>query len=149
MFFLENTDVKEYLFSIDARRLAALMGNAGIRMSVFPHLYEDGVVIPAGGFENAACSDVPFLMVTGSTEFSFFCLFDAFFSSDAMKSFSEDEINAAKAFATKYGSDMYRIFNAQCSAEKLQGFQFCGNSAEKSVLAKHRARCRSRSIVRC
>ena len=106
-------------------------------------------MIPAGGFENAACSDVPFLMVTGSTEFSFFCLFDAFFSSDAMKSFSEDEINAAKAFATKYGSDMYRIFNAQCSAEKLQGFQFCGNSAEKSVLAKHRARCRSRSIVRC
>jgi para-nitrobenzyl esterase len=119
--WLKGTDdeVREYLYSIDAKRLAPLMGNAGIRMSVFPHLFCDGVVVPGDGFDGAAYTSVPLIMLTGSTEFSFFCLFDGFFSGDDFAEMSEDEVNAAKAFANTYGSDMYRIFNAQCSAEAM------------------------------
>lgn len=114
-----DAEVRDYLRSIEAERLAPLMGNAGIRMSVFPHLFCDDVVVPAGGFEGASYNSVPLIMLTGATEFSFFCLFDAFFESDAVADLSEDEIDAAKRFANVYGSDMYRIFNAQCSAEAM------------------------------
>lgn len=38
----KDKEVRTYLNSISAERLAPLMGNAGIRMSVFPHLYKDG-----------------------------------------------------------------------------------------------------------
>ncbi|WP_277405662.1 carboxylesterase family protein [Lacrimispora xylanisolvens] len=115
----DSADVKEYLYSIPAERLVPLMGNAAIRMSVFPHLYEDGVVIPKNGFDTEDYNSVPLMMLTGSSEFSMFCLGDGYFKSDDMAGYSEDEIKAAKAFASKYGSDMYRIFNAQESAVKM------------------------------
>lgn len=117
----DGEDVKEYLYSIPSERLAPLMGNAAIRMSVFPHLYEDGVVIPENGFDTEEYNSVPLMMLTGSSEFSLFCLGDAYFKSEDMAGYTEDEIESAKAFASKYGSDMYRIFNAQCSAEKMYG----------------------------
>ena len=104
---------------VNISSVVALMGNAGIRMSVFPHLYEDGVVIPMEGFDTTSYNDVPLMMLTGSTEFSMFCLGDAYFESEEMQGYTAEEIAAAKAFASKYGSDMYRIFNAQCSAEKM------------------------------
>lgn len=115
----DGDDVKEYLYSISPERLAPLMGNAMIRMSVFPHLYEDGTVIPKKGFKTETYNSVPLMMLTGSSEFSLFCLNDPYFSSDDMKSYSEDELKNAKAFASRYGSDMYRIFNAQESAETM------------------------------
>ena len=115
----DSADVKEYLYSISAERLVPLMGNAAIRMSVFPHLYEDGVVIPKKGFDTEDYNSVPLMMLTGSSEFSMFCLGDGYFKSDDMAGYSEDEIKAAKAFASKYGSEMYRIFNAQESAVKM------------------------------
>ena len=49
------------------------------------------------------------MMLTGSTEFSMFCLGDAYFESEEMQGYTAEEIAAAKAFASKYGSDMYRI----------------------------------------
>nr|WP_314462859.1 carboxylesterase family protein [uncultured Clostridium sp.] len=115
----DTADVKEYLYSISAERLAPLMGNAAIRMSVFPHLFEDGVVIPENGFDTTEYNSVPLMMLTGSSEFSLFCLGDGYFKSDDMAGYSEDEVKAAKAFASKYGSAMYRIFNAQESAVKM------------------------------
>lgn len=115
----DDAEVRDYLRAVDAVRLAPLMGNAGIRMSVFPHLFCDGVVLPEGGFEGASYNSVPLIMLTGATEFSFFCLFDGLFSSDAVAGLSEGEVEAAKGFANTYGSEMYRIFNAQCSAEAM------------------------------
>lgn len=115
----DGEDVKEYLYSIPAERLAPLMGNAGIRMSAFPHLYTDGVVLPENGFETAEYNSVPVLMLTGSTEFSLFCSFDGYYSSEAITALDEETQNAAKDFAKLYGSDMYRIFNTQCSAETM------------------------------
>lgn len=118
----DGDDVKEYLYSISPERLVPLMGNAMIRMSVFPHLYEDGKVIPKEGFKTQTYNSVPLMMLTGSSEFSLFCLNDPYFNSDDMKGYSEEESKNAKAFASKYGSDMYRIFNAQDSAEAMYDY---------------------------
>ena len=43
----DDPSVVTYMKGIDADRLCQLMSNAGIRMSVFPHLYADDVVIPS------------------------------------------------------------------------------------------------------
>jgi len=111
-------EVKKWLYSVDSNRLVTLMGNAGIRMSVFPHLFNDGVVIPKEGFATKKWNSVPLIMVTGSTEFSFFNYGSALWSSPEGYSLG-DEIPVAMNFASLYGSDMYRIFNAQISAEKM------------------------------
>lgn len=79
-----DQDVAAYLHQLDSARLAPLMGNAGIRMSVFPHLYKDGTVLPAEGFDTKNYNDVPLLSLTGRNEFSLFAYFDAYFS-DAVK----------------------------------------------------------------
>ena len=115
----DGEDVKEWLYGVSSERLCALMGNAGIRMSVFPHLYNDGVVFPEEGFDTTGWNSVPVIMLTGSTEFSFFDYGDAFWDSDAASALEAEDLQAAKDFANTYGSDMYRIFNAQCSAEKM------------------------------
>ena len=115
----DGEDVKEWLYGVSSERLCALMGNAGIRMSVFPHLYNDGVVFPEEGFDTTGWNSVPVIMLTGSTEFSFFDYGDAFWNSDEAAALDEADLQAAKDFANTYGSDMYRIFNAQCSAEKM------------------------------
>ena len=115
----DGEDVKDYLYALPAERLAPLMGNAGIRMSAFPHLYTDGVVLPEEGFATENYNSVPLLMLTGSTEFSLFCSFDDYYFSPVIAELDEDTQNAARDFARIYGSDMYRIFNTQCSAESM------------------------------
>lgn len=120
-FLLEDTEeTANYLYSVSGERLAVLMGNAGIRMSVFPHLYTDGVGLPEEGFDTTVYNDVPVLMLTGDTEFTFFNVFDGSYGKDEVTAnYTEEEIAAAKQFASIYGSDMYRIFNAQLSAEAM------------------------------
>ena len=115
----DGTDVRDWLYNLWGDRLAPLMGDASIRMSVFPHLYEDGVVIPKGGFKDASYHAVPLMMLTGATEFSLFSLGDPFWKGDMMSEAPGDVLSAAQDFAVRYGSDMYRIFNAECSAEQM------------------------------
>lgn len=115
----DGGEVAGYLMGIDAKRLAPLMGNAGIRMAVFPHLYEDDVVIPRGGFVGALYNDVPVIMLTGSGEFTMFSLGDAWWKGDGAAVIPADQMTAAQAFSNTYGSDMYRIFNAQESANLM------------------------------
>lgn len=112
---LEDSDeVKEYLYSISSERLVSAVGDAGIRMSAFPHLFGDGVTLPKEGFTNAEyCNDVPVIMLTGTSEFSMFCNWDPYIYSLG------EEADAARAFSVKYGSDFYRIFNTQLSAEAM------------------------------
>lgn len=113
----DSEEVKEYLYGLDAARVVNLFPNAGIRMAKFPHLYNDGVVLPEGGFENAEyVNDVPVMMVTGSEEFTMFGLFDP--SIDSMK-----DPDGARKFITYYGGEFYRTFNTQLSAEKMTGYK--------------------------
>ena len=116
---LQDTDeVREYLYGLDAARLASIMKDAGIRMAKFPHLFGDDVVLPSAGFEGGEyVNDVPVIMLTGTTEFSLFSTFDGYFFSIP----DPDAQAAARNFAVSYGSDFYRIFNTQLSAEKMFG----------------------------
>ncbi|WP_370676608.1 carboxylesterase family protein [Pleomorphomonas sp. PLEO] len=117
-----SPEVGAYLRGLTADRLAGLMTNAGIRMAVFPHLFNDGVVLPKDGFATTNYNSVPLLMLTGSKEFSLFARSDAEFSGlkdDALMA------NAASlgnyAFVNTYGSKLYELFNAQGSAEAMLG----------------------------
>ena len=113
----EDEDVKEYLYSVSSDRLARLMGNAAIRMSVFPHLFEDGVVIPEEGFDTTNYNDVPLMMVTGSTEFSMFAKGDPYF--ETLSKENNEELEKELDFAVNYGSRLYGLFNAEESASKM------------------------------
>jgi para-nitrobenzyl esterase len=117
----ENEEVKEYLYSLSADRLSGLMSNAGIRMSVFPHLYNDGVVLPKEQFNTKSYNSVPLIMLTGTSEFSFFAWGDPYFASSVKDgSVLTDETKYAEfSFAKKYGSKLYGLFNTQESAEKM------------------------------
>lgn len=110
-----GSDVKEYLYSLTSEELMATVGDAGIRMSAFPHLYADGVSIPKSGFVTTIYNDVPIIMITGSDEFSFFNNGSAY--SDG--NISKEELAAAKGFGNNYGSQMYGYFNACASAQSM------------------------------
>lgn len=115
-----SPDVVAYLNGLTAERLAGLMTNAGIRMAVFPHLFNDGTVLPKEGFATASYNAVPLLMLTSSNEFSLFARGDAEFAP-----VKDDELMADPAklanftFAAGYGSKLYELFNAQDSAEAM------------------------------
>ncbi|WAA12436.1 carboxylesterase family protein [Fervidibacillus halotolerans] len=117
----EDESVKEYLYSLSAERLSGLMSNAMIRMSVFPHLYNDGKVIPEEQFDTEDYNSVPLIMFTGTTEFSFFAMGDPYFASSFQDGsvFTDSEKSAQFDFAKKYGSMLYKYFNTQESALKM------------------------------
>ncbi|MBC6310567.1 carboxylesterase family protein [Listeria sp. FSL L7-1582] len=114
-------DVRDYLYQLPAKRLSGLMGDAAIRMSAFPHLYTDGTVLPKNGFDDANYSDVPLMMFTGASEFSFFAMGDPYFAASIGDGTIPSDASklAEFNFAKKYGSDFYRLFNTQKSAEKM------------------------------
>ena len=110
----DSQEVHDYLFALEAERLTSLMKDAGIRMSAFPHLFGDDVMLSSTGFNGASyVNDVPLIMLTGTTEFSMFCM-----GSPVYEELGE-EGDAAMAFASSYGSDLYRIFNTQTSAATM------------------------------
>ncbi|WP_367005939.1 carboxylesterase family protein [Streptococcus sp. ZY19097] len=117
-----DRQVADYLYGLPAERLASLMGNAGIRMSVFPHLYQDGVVIPKEGFDTSDYNDVPLLLVTGTSEFSLFTAFDPYFTQSVTDGslFSDADKLKEFVFAETYGSALYRLSNTVDSARKMQ-----------------------------
>ena len=114
-------DVEDYLYTISADRLAPLMRNASIRMSVFPHLYKDGKVIPKEGFETKNYNDVPLLLVTGTSEFSLFAAFDKHFANFVSDGSLFKDENKLKefAYAETYGGQLYRLANTVESARLM------------------------------
>jgi len=56
----------DYLKDLSADRLASLIGDVGIHMALFPHLFTDGTVLPKEGFQTTKYNSVPFLMLPGS-----------------------------------------------------------------------------------
>ncbi|MFL2095534.1 carboxylesterase family protein [Marinilactibacillus psychrotolerans] len=117
----DDEAVKEYLVELEGDRLVNLMGNAGIRMNVFPHLYNDGTVIPKEGFDTENYNDVPILMLTGGNEFSLFGRFDPYFGEYVADGSidTDDSISAQYDFINQYGGQLYSLFNVEESAEKM------------------------------
>lgn len=116
-----DNQVKDYLYKLDANRLAKLMGNASIRMNVFPHLYTDGKVLPKEGFDTKNYNDVPLMLITGTSEFSFFCAGDPYFGADMQdgKIFKDQKRVLELMYAKNYGSQLYTLSNGVNSANKL------------------------------
>lgn len=119
----DSKEVKDYLYKLDAKRLAGLMGNAGIRMSVFPHLYKDGTVIPKEGFATKTYNDVPLMLVSGTDEFSMFAAGDPYFQEDFKSGdlFKDPEKTAEFTYAKKYGGQLYRMSNTIDSTRQMDG----------------------------
>ena len=113
-------DVREFLYSLTEEELAAAFGGAAIRMSAFPHLFTDGVVLPKEGFDTTVYNDVPIMMVNGDREFSTFCKSSAPFKGPSPAELMEDEeLLPQYKFAEKYGSMMYGYFNGEESAFRM------------------------------
>lgn len=117
-----DKEVRDYLVGLDGKRLASLMGNAGIRMSVFPHLYTDGTVLPKEGFDTKNYNSVPLLMLTGGDEFSLFAYFDKYFAqAQSAKTMDQEPAAGDYTFANTYGGKLYSLFNVEESAQKMAG----------------------------
>lgn len=115
-----DQSVREYLTRVSAKRLSGRMINAGIRMAVFPHLYNDGQLIPKKGFQSKQYNQVPIIMFSGAQEFSLFAFWDKRFSAVPQASLIDDSLTAREfAFAKKYGSDFYTLFNTQAAAQTM------------------------------
>ncbi|AND80422.1 carboxylesterase family protein [Streptococcus pantholopis] len=116
-----DSQVTDYLYGLSAERLAGLMGNAAIRMRVFPHLYKDGKVLPTEGFETDQYNDVPLLLISGTSEFSLFAAYDERFAADfSDKSLFDDKQKTAEFnYVKKYGGQLYRLSNTVESARIL------------------------------
>ena len=113
----DGGEVGRWLYALDPARLCALLpGGGDLRMSSFPHLFADGVVLPAGGFEAVQNSAVPLLLVTGATEFS---LFSPLASQYQAQGLSAADAARARDFANEYGSALYRLFNGAAAAQVL------------------------------
>src|SRR5699024_1641079 len=116
----DDKDVKEYLYNISSDRLVNLMNNAGIRMSVFPHLFNDGVVLPKEGFDTENYNDVPLIMLASSGEFSGFAAGDKYFAGTDIETLLTDENKYNEyRFAVDYGNKLYGLFNAEESAKRM------------------------------
>ena len=114
-----GSDVKQYLYSLESTTLADLIHDAAIRMSSFPHLFADDILIPKKSFNTKKYNSVPLLMTTSATEFSLFNNFDGSYYAPSYMQYSEEVRTAGNSFGEKYGSDMYRIFNTQDSANRM------------------------------
>lgn len=116
-----NEKVVKFLYSVDAKDLTTTFGDAGIRMAKFPHLYEDGKVLPSDGFDTKNYNSVPLIMLTGSHEFAPFAGGDPMFREGIKEKryLNDPKFKAEFEFAAKYGSKLYGLFNAQESAERM------------------------------
>ena len=117
-----HSDVRNYLYSLSSQRLVSLMGNAGIRMSVFPHLYNDGYVIPKDGFNTHEYNSVPLIMLTGTGEFSLFAQTSPYFSDAFNNGLPTGKKLKEFNFTNKYGGRLYDLFNVADSAQKMAPF---------------------------
>ncbi len=125
----KRSEVKEWLYGLSAKRLAKLMGNASIRMSVFPHLYKDGTVLPTEGFDTDSYNSVPTMLTTGSREFSLFEAYDPYFAAATAKGTltKNKKLYKQYKFGFKYGGQLYRRFNVQDSANTMLAHNFSSN----------------------
>ncbi|WP_296821945.1 carboxylesterase family protein [uncultured Megasphaera sp.] len=114
----DTQEVRNYLQNLPADRVAAAFGRAAIRMNAFPHLYNDGVVLEKNSFATKNYNQVPLIMTTGTDEFSLYTRTDDYFVPSVKDGtiFTDPEKHSEFAFAKKYGSKLYELFNAEESA---------------------------------
>ena len=111
-------EVRAYLMQLSADRFAPLMAAALIRMSVFPHLFADGVVIPREGFDVLSTGNynkMPMIFTSGSNEFTSFLNRDPHFSNLDL-TVNDPQRSREYVFADTYGSLLFGYFNSENNA---------------------------------
>jgi len=98
--------------------------DTSLRMEGFPHLFEDGTVLPIGGFEQLQHKSFPALpMILGSTctEFSIFTLFNPYFSAPTVDDLLAKvmEQKALYEAGVQYGSELNAVFNVEQTAQAI------------------------------
>lgn len=116
-------EIAGFLHQQNAASFAEAIGDPGLRMNAFPHLFEDGTVIPIGGFANLGlCGQTRLPIVLGSTatEFSVFALGDPYFLNRLQNGRLEREAEEKSFYeaAVQYGSELYASFNVEEVADK-------------------------------
>lgn len=116
-----NHQVKDFLYKLEGSELAKTFQYASMRMSGFPHLFKDGVVLDKDGFDTKNFNEVPLMMITGSNEFAPFVTSDPYFEQGVKDGRwkRDHEFAAELDYAIDIGSDFYSYFNTQHSAIKL------------------------------
>ncbi len=118
-----SASISDYLRGQQAAHFAEIIGDTGLRMDAFPHLFEDGTVIPKEGFEehkDRHPSCIPVILGSTASEFSGFALADPRFFHLQQGPLSEDEEQKKLyEFAVQYGNELYAAFNVELVAEKL------------------------------
>lgn len=114
--------VSDYLHSLKGGHFAGIIRDTGLRMEVFPHLFEDGTVIPEGGFttlKNHRDAGLPTVLGSTASEFSGFALGDPLFSDHVHdgKLTGNMEQKPLFAAANHYGSELYASFNVEQTAD--------------------------------
>ncbi|GAE08055.1 carboxylesterase family protein [Paenibacillus sp. JCM 10914] len=116
--------ISDYLMGQKAILFAATIGETGLRMAAFPHLFEDGTVIPREGFENLKHRIQPCMpIILGSTasEFSGFASMDPYLLHQVQHGQLAENAEQKKLYeaVVQYGSELYAAFNVEQVAEKL------------------------------
>ncbi|WP_325007740.1 carboxylesterase/lipase family protein [Paenibacillus sp.] len=118
--------IDAFLRGLDAAEYAQAYGQVSIQMEPFPHLFEDGAVIPKEGFkriDSGHYHKVPVILGSTATEFSVFALSDPDFLPSIMDGslFKDSQKMKLYSASVKYGSGLYAGFNAERVAERLAG----------------------------
>ncbi|MEV5027028.1 carboxylesterase family protein [Paenibacillus sp. LPE1-1-1.1] len=117
--------ISDYLHRQKAIHFAESIGDTGLRMTAFPHLFEDGFVIPEGGFDNFKYRPhlcMPIVLGSTASEFSTFALGDPHFLPQVLQEgqlFGNSEQRMLYEAAVQYGSEIYGAFNVEEVAERL------------------------------
>jgi len=98
--------------------------DTGLRMVGFPHLFEDGIVLPKGGFEQLQHNSspaLPIILGSTSTEFSIFTLFNPYFSASTVDEILAKVMGQKDLYeaAVQYGSELNAAFNVEQTAQAI------------------------------
>lgn len=116
--------IADFLRGLEADRFVPSFSDTGLRMRVFPHLFEDGVVLPLGGFASLdarAHPPLPVILGSTATEFSGFALGDPVFQplTQPDSEAADEALRTSYALSSAYGSELYAAFNVEAVADRL------------------------------
>lgn len=120
----DSRDVKEWLYQLDAQRMAIIVGGFHLDKNAFSPLIKDGVVIPEEGFDTTNFNAVPTMFISDYNNFSLYASHHMHFLSpwkDTSLLLNRENMKLLDQFrfSKKYGSDLYRLFNTSKTAERL------------------------------
>ncbi|WP_432459613.1 carboxylesterase/lipase family protein [Agarivorans sp. QJM3NY_25] len=119
----QHEDFAAYLRAQEADKFLALYGPAPIKMAPFPHLFKDGYVLPAEGFEvlkTGHYNKVPVMLGSAQQEFAIFALTDPEFA-PLLRGSQDPDLLDSYGTAMHYGSNIYAAFNVENVADQLVG----------------------------